>query len=67
MCPRVVTLNKPGTTARIPVGIFNMSAKVVQGPKKALLCDLHEVKVLGSVDPFQFDEEQAKKSVFSNC
>ena len=25
VCPRVVTLNKPGKTARVPVRIFNMS------------------------------------------
>ena len=60
VCPRVVTLNKPGNTARIPVRIFfNMSAKVVQIPKKAVLCDLHEVQLLRSVDPFQTDKEQA--------
>ena len=58
VCPRVVTLNKPGTTARLSLRIFNMSAKVVQVPKKAVLCDLHEVKVLRSVDPFQLDEDQ---------
>ena len=28
-------------------------------PKKAVLCELHEGKVLRSIDPFQFDEEQA--------
>ena len=56
VCPRVVTLNKPGNTARIPVRNFNMSAKVVQIPKKVGLCDLHEVKVLRSVDPFQMDK-----------
>ena len=55
----MITLNKPGSTARIPVRIFNMSAKVVRVPKKAVLCDLHKVKVLRSVDPFQFDEDQA--------
>ena len=29
VCPRVVILNNPGKTSRVPVKNFNMSAKVV--------------------------------------
>ena len=48
VCPRVVTLNNPGKTSRVPVKIFNMSAKVVTIPPRANICELHEVKVLRS-------------------
>ena len=48
ICPRVVTLNNPGKTSRVPVKIFNMSAKVVTIPPRANICELHEVKVLRS-------------------
>ena len=48
--PRVVTLNKPGTTARIPVKLFNISAKAITIEPKSPLCELQEVKVLRSAD-----------------
>lgn len=51
LCPRIVNLNKPGRTARVPVKIFNMSAKVLTIRPKAGLCKLQEVKVLRSWDP----------------
>ena len=41
VCPRVVTLNNPGKTSRVPVKIFNMSAKVVIIPPRANICELH--------------------------
>ena len=47
--PRIVTLSNPGKTARVPVRVCNMSAKVVTLPSKTSLCDLHEVKVLRSL------------------
>ena len=50
VCPRVVALNKPGTSARIPVKVFNMSAKPVTIPAKSPVCDLKEVTVLRSAD-----------------
>ena len=62
VCPRVVTLSKPGKNGRVPVRIFNMSAKVVHIPAKAVLCELHEVKVLRSVDPFQANGDSAHVS-----
>ena len=51
ICPRVVALNKPGKNARVPIRIFNMSAKVLTLQPKSLLCQLHEVKVLRSCTP----------------
>lgn len=50
ICPRVVNLNKPGKSARVPVRIFNISARVVTIPAKSNLCDLNEVHVLRSAD-----------------
>ena len=47
--PRIVTLSNPGKTARVPVRVCNMSAKIVTLPPKTSLCDLHEVKVLRSL------------------
>ena len=48
--PRVVALHKPGTSARIPVKVFNMSAKPVTIPAKSPVCELKEVIVLRSAD-----------------
>ncbi|MCG8034658.1 MAG: retropepsin-like domain-containing protein [Candidatus Thiodiazotropha taylori] len=53
VCPRIVSLEKPGTTARIPVRIFNLSAKVMTLPSKSNVCQLHEVTVLRT--PSQID------------
>ena len=43
-------MNKPGTTARVPVKLLNKSVKVVTIPAKSTLCKLNEIKVLRSVD-----------------
>ena len=51
ICPRVVALNKPRKNARVPIRIFNMSAKVLTLQPKLLLCQLHEVKLLRSCTP----------------
>ena len=51
VCPRVVALNKPGRNARVPVKIFNMSAKVLTIVPRTLLCQLQEVNVLRSCNP----------------
>ena len=40
VCPRVVRLNRQGKTARVPVRIYNMSAKVITIAPRSLLCDL---------------------------
>ena len=50
VCPRVVTLNKPGTSARVPVKVFNLSAKIVTIQPKGTLCELQEVTVLRSAE-----------------
>ena len=51
VCPRVVALDKPGKNARVPVRVFNMSAKVLTLQPKSILRQLHEVKVLRSCTP----------------
>ena len=50
VCPRVVRLDKPGTSARIPVRICNLSAEVVTIAPKSPICELKEVTVLRSAD-----------------
>ena len=55
VCPRVVAVNKAGRNARVPVKIFNMSAKVLTLPPRSLLCELQEVKVLRSCNPLEND------------
>ena len=50
VCPRVIGLSKPGTSARIPVRVCNISAKPVTIPAKSLICELNEVDVLRSAD-----------------
>ena len=57
VCPRVVSLEKTGTYQRVQVRMFNISAKVVIIKPKSDLCELHEVKVLRSVDPISQKEE----------
>ena len=51
ICPRVVSLEKPGRNQRISVRVFNMSAKILDIKPDSQLCELHEVKVLRSIDP----------------
>ena len=43
-------MNKPGTTARVPVKVFNLSAKALTIQPKATLCELQDVTVLRSAD-----------------
>ena len=50
ICPRVVTLNKHGTSARVPVKVFNLSTKIITIQPKATFCKLQEVTVLRSAD-----------------
>ena len=63
VCPRVVGLNKPGTTARVPVKVFNISAKVVTIPAKSTICELNEIKVLRSVDLSEKSDQNSKVNV----
>ena len=57
VCPQVVSLDKGEKNQRVPVCIFNMSAKVLTINPKSDLCELHEVKVLRNVDPVATEEE----------
>jgi len=52
VCPRVESVNALGSTARIPVRICNMSAKIVTLKENTKFCILHQVSVLRNVDPF---------------
>ena len=47
--PRIVILSNPGKTARVPVRLCNMSAKIVTLPPKSNICELQEVKLLRSL------------------
>lgn len=53
VCPRVVALDKVGRNQRIPVRVFNMSAKTLQIRPQAPLCELQEVKILRNIEPFK--------------
>ena len=60
VCPRVVKVNKDEKCERVAVRIFNISAKTLEIQPKSSLCELHEVKVLRSVDPIQKDGKNAR-------
>jgi hypothetical protein len=46
-------VNNQGKTSRVPVKIFNLSAKAVSLPSKANLCQLHEVTVIRKAPIFK--------------
>ena len=46
VCPWVVALDKVGSYQRVPVRVFNMSAKTMTVTPQTVLCELQEVKVL---------------------
>ena len=50
VCPRVDSLDKTERSQRVPVRIFNMSAKVLTIKPRSDICELHEVKVLRHAD-----------------
>lgn len=60
MCPRVVNLK--GKTCRVPVRIFNMTAKVADIKPRTVLCGLNEVKVMRHLD-LDSDESNSKKNI----
>ena len=60
VCPRVVAVSKDGRNARVPVKIFNMSAKVLTTPPRSLLCQLQVVKALRSCNPLSDKAKTAK-------
>ncbi len=51
VCPRVVSVTSKSNTARIPVRICNISAKVMTIPPRSTLCELQPVDVLRSWTP----------------
>ena len=51
VCPRVVKLNSVESTARVPVRIFNISAKVMKIKPKTVLGELQDAKVLRTWSP----------------
>jgi spore maturation protein SpmA len=51
--PRVVNVKSPGKN-RIPVRIFNMTAKVVYLKTKSTICGLNEVKVMRQLNGSQY-------------
>ena len=55
VCPRVVALDKVGSYQRVPVHVFNISARPLTSSPQTTLCELQEVKVLRQAD---FDIEQ---------
>ena len=50
VCPRVVALDKVGSYQRVPIRVFNMSAKTMTVTPQTVLCELQEVKVLREAD-----------------
>ena len=73
VCPRIVRTDKPGSTARVPVRLCNMSARILTIQPKASICNLEEVKVLNR-DPVkeltaadtETDKQDANKAATKN-
>ena len=63
ICPRVVSLQSPGKYQRVPVRLYNMAASPITIKPNSCLCELQEVKVLGSadVDHSKGNEAQAQQ------
>ena len=61
MCPRVVALDKTGQNQRLPVRVFNMSAKTITVTPHTTLCELQEVKVLRLIDIGQEETEDTAR------
>ena len=59
VCPRVVSLDKVSKSERVPVRIFNMSAKILNIKPRSDICELHEVKILRSIEPAKSEKKQA--------
>ncbi|CAG2240364.1 unnamed protein product [Mytilus edulis] len=62
ICPRVVSL-KPTGKSRVPVRIFNMTAKAIYLKPRSVICGLNEVKIVRHADLDSSDEntESSKK------
>ena len=57
VCPRVIALDNVGKNARVPVRIFNMSARPITIRRKANICELHNLTVLRSAEFTKASEE----------
>ena len=62
VCPRVVSVKQNMKTACVPVRICNISARPITIKPKTPLCDLHKVKVIKNVDPFEGSFSQKTNS-----
>ena len=60
VCPRIVSLDKVGNSQRVQVRIFNMSAKVLDIKPRSDICELHDVKILRSINPLTETERIAQ-------
>ena len=56
VCPRVVSLQSSSRNQRVPVRIFNISAKTITIKPQTTLCELQEVKVLRNFDPSEQED-----------
>ena len=61
VCPRVVSLQSPGKYQRVPVRLYNMSAKAVTLRPNSNLRELQEVKVLRSADTENLKTEKGQR------
>ena len=59
--PRVVALDKTGQNQRVPVRVFNMSAKTITVMPHTTLCELQDVKVLRHIDIGQEETEDTAR------
>ena len=63
ICPRVVELGTSGKNARIPVKIYNVTAKPIRIRAKEELCRLEEVKVLREADVCKTEEKHTTEEL----
>ncbi|MCG7874805.1 MAG: RNase H-like domain-containing protein, partial [Candidatus Thiodiazotropha endolucinida] len=66
VCPRLVSVKSNKATTRVPVRIYNISARVLSIPPKSRLCELQEVKVLRSWSPDQTPHSPAERRAAGN-
>ena len=65
VCPRMVSLDSAGKYQRVPIRLYNMSAKILTS---SALCELQEVKVLRNpdIDNPKSDTAQSQQQVLGN-
>ena len=62
VCPRLVSLSEVESGERVPVRVFNMSAKVLEIKPRSILCDLHEAKAVRNADATTVPKTNARGS-----